>query len=320
MPEKKERLKVCQLSLRHPALAQFRNRPFGFQTTILIAVTLLGFYMVATVPAIVYSAISNSPYKDGYAVALLFCCIALSLRIAYPLVVKLALKSMLAEMNEDEEIARKPEGSVFYVGIIYFDGIASFDEIDSAWDRGWLSIESGCLVYRGINSQFRLPLILVREVRSAITGVGGMTSSRVVVSWNDPDGIVEHLIIEIRDAVSRKDNIRRIELLEGWIGDAIRLHATDKEFDASQLPFRSTVAEQAKGYTAKVLRGEDYAIAFALSSAFFLPVAFLYSLGARAIGQSTLQSLFFLVALAPSSALTQFALGWHKAKRLREDA
>jgi hypothetical protein len=164
-----------------------------------------------------------------------------------------------------------------HVGVSYLNAMARLSA-NWAWDRGFLSIRDGMLVFHGFASSFELPLDLIQGVSLPWSAyIGGPPA--VVLEWLHPDGEKEWIVFHIVLDASRKATEKRARVLVEWIEEA----ALDQVVGEPELPFRSSAAEGAVDYDGKQVPMAAKIRAFALGAGFMA----LWSIGMGAVAAAT---------------------------------
>lgn len=146
-------------------------------------------------------------------------------------------QGMLAQMREDTE--ELPHGDdEQYVGVAYSDGDWGYRG-DTSWDRGWLSIRSGLLRFRGFGPPFALPLTSIDGIRVHETrGAMSKSAARVYFDWHDDQGERNTLSLEIRDCTNKTRARESAEDLAKHL-ETMRRQA-DLAMAPTEWPFRSS--------------------------------------------------------------------------------
>lgn len=267
-----EKLGAFTLSLKHRAMAQFKQRPTTKRQYLLYGLLALSPMLACFLIQLVLMQVFASLRVGWQGALTCLLPIVIVAAIAFPLCAGIGYWMMRKQMAEESEQARKPDGTSDYVGISYSNGIGLFDMQDTAWDRGWLSHADGKLVYSGRNSSFCLPLSAIVDVKECRTDLlATMMLPRVVLSWRHTDGTVEHICLEVRDAQSRKDFKRKNHELCARLDLLIKAFSdVGQEQSDAEWPFRSSVSMKALAFEPTKVTQEDKTHAFLIATLFLV--------------------------------------------------
>jgi hypothetical protein len=89
-----------------------------------------------------------------------------------------------------------------HVGVSYLNGMADFST-NWEWDRGFLSLSDGTLVFHAFESSFKLPLDLIQSVSIPWAAYIGRPAP-VLLEWRHPDGTSEWIVFHVALDASKK--------------------------------------------------------------------------------------------------------------------
>lgn len=173
------------------------------------------------------------------------------------------------KQRETDEANQEPDPNWTYVGIAFSDAMTNLNN-DSSWDRGYARIENDSLVYSGYNTNFNLPLQLIRAVTPKRFGDG--VSSRypcVFIEWADQD-VSEFIFFEFRLGPTSAGVDATEEFVRKIL--AAKSAQTAPPLLLGQLPIKSSQFMFSNVPTDAVLKPFDYVIAFLITLAIGLVV------------------------------------------------
>lgn len=130
-----------------------------------------------------------------------------------------------------------------HVGVAYCDYFWSFRS-DTSWDRGFISYDSGFVIFRGFGPTFCLPVSSIHEVWISVSGYGLWEVPRVFVRWNHPESGLNTVSFEIRTEKSQSACFEKAKELETWLNCLPRNYIY--ELSDVQWPFQSSTLDFAK--------------------------------------------------------------------------
>jgi len=222
----------------YPALQMFKGVPrYGWLRFAGQMAFLLG-GAVLILPSLFVNSLFPSWAGSPKASLFFLANIALVILLALALNQKAGYWGMALIQSRDEKVIGPPKGGETYVGVAYCDGVWAFREFAS-WDRGYVSLLDGCVCFRGFCSDFRLPIVAIRDVRYQAPRRGG---GRVYVDWSTPDGVANTLSLALDGARSRTEAVegtqRLVDLLHAQTSTVHPLEVEPKfPFESAQLDF-----------------------------------------------------------------------------------
>jgi hypothetical protein len=164
--------------------------------------------------------------------------LALAVWVTYRMTRIIGFAWMRAVKRRDFERLGPAAAQERYVGVAYTSGDWAYRG-DTSWDRGYLSVRSGAINFRGFGPPFSLPKARIRSVAVKKTeSVATNSLPRVFVQWDALDGEPNFVSLEIRDAGNRPATLSAVDELAKWIGTA--LTETEGTMWKGELPFPSS--------------------------------------------------------------------------------
>jgi hypothetical protein len=244
----------------HPVTKRFRAVPHSHttqgrkefvQATILFSCWGIGIGMFQLIPSLGFG--------------LLGACVAGSiLLLPIPLLIGYSIRTAMTDMarmhESDVNALGHPLDTECYVGICYVDAIVE-KGLDSSLDRGWLSIYSGVLFFRGHVSSFQLPLSILESISLVKTDrYSTMHLPRILIRWKHPQGTTESILLEVRIGRSFREIRRETRALVDWFSRSLS-SKEEAEIDERYLPVRSDDLDKAILYRSNVSTIDDHLVA-----------------------------------------------------------
>jgi len=225
------------VSIKHPNMQRFDRLPFSkvfFSTELFF---IAGF-VFGSFYAIAWSHLSTSkPAQFWQNLAVVIIMTAL-LFVFTHLLRTLSHRRKCRATTKD----RPSEDNAFFVALSYSKGKAIVDDLDWAWDQGWLRSNGSVLIFDGVSTQFELPLNAIVETRFVLTDPLRKWADRLIlVEWRTAEGNEQHIMLEPRDAKSyRLSKYRNIELLAFLQERRMMFHEAHEMIGTYMLPYPST--------------------------------------------------------------------------------
>jgi hypothetical protein len=125
-----------------------------------------------------------------------------------------------------------------YVGVAYSDQVWSVNG-DTSWDFGALEVGNGSLRFFGRKSDFVLPFRMITSLRLQPTPIPfSKPLTKFQIQWLDPEGKIQHVAIEIRDASSPAAMKAETEELRERIERWRNTPSLNADFEVARLPLR----------------------------------------------------------------------------------
>ena len=158
-----------------------------------------------------------------------------------------------------------------HVGVAYCDYFWIFRS-DTSWDRGFISYDSGFVIFRGFGPTFCLPVSSIHDVWISVSGFGPWEVPRVFVRWNHPESGLNTVSFEIRTETTQSSLFEKARELETWLNFLPRNYVY--ELSDVQWPFQSSGLDFAKFPSRQFAVKRDVWVAGAWGIGLFLSFVF----------------------------------------------